>query len=288
VGERPILLSELRHRARPHQYRILVSIPEPARQTAAETEMFRELLNRMIDDRLEEQAADKAHLTVTSEEVDAALQRVAGGAKISVRDLVSEAHKQGLTEQDYRDEIRRQLLEGKLVNLRVRGRVRVTEQDARAYYAHWVKGLGDQVDARILALRILPGSTPSTIKAREVFAQQLVKDARAGKDFCELVKDYSDDATTKDTCGSGGPRPLQMLVPQLQQAVGAMNPGDVSDPILLPDQAVLIVQLAPSKAPSFEQVKDQMTEYAYGDAMERQRKQWLLELRRGVYIDVRL
>src|SRR5262249_60895354 len=72
VGERPILLSELRHRARPHQYRIMVSIPDPARQTAAETEMFRELLNRMIDDRLEEQAADKAHLTVTPEEVGGA------------------------------------------------------------------------------------------------------------------------------------------------------------------------------------------------------------------------
>ena len=291
VGERPILLSELRHRGRPHQYRIVAQIPDPARQTAAETEMFRELLNRMIDDRLEEQAADKAHLTVTPEEVDGALKNVAANAKISVRDLVGEARKQGLTEQDYRDEIRRQILEGKLVNLRVRGRVRVTEQDARASYTHWLKEVGEQhqVDVRILALRILPGSNQSDVKARETLALQIATDARSGKDFCELVKNYSEDTTTKDTCGSRGPQPFQLLVPELQQAISGMKAGEVADPIKIGEQAILVVQLAQApKIPTFEQVKDQMTERAFGEAMERQRKQWLLELRRGVYIDVRL
>ena len=119
VGERPILLSELRSRARPFMYRILATTPDPTRQAAEETEMFRELLNRMIDDRLEEQAADKAHLSVTPEEIDAAIRNVANSARIQVRDLVEEAKKQGLTEQDYRDEIRRQVLEGKLLQLRV-------------------------------------------------------------------------------------------------------------------------------------------------------------------------
>jgi peptidyl-prolyl cis-trans isomerase SurA len=291
VGERPILLSELRHRARPHQYRIMVSIPDPARQTAAETEMFRELLNRMIDDRLEEQAADKAHLAVTPEEVDGALKNVAAGAKISVRDLIGEARKQGLTEQDYRDEIRRQILEGKLVNLRVRGRVRVTEQDARASYGHWLKEVDQQqqVEVRILALRILPGTSQVDINARVTLALDLAMQTRGGKDFCELVKNYSEDATTKDTCGSRGPQPFQLLVPELQQAVQALKPGEVSDPIRIGDQAVLLLQLQQApKIPTFEQVKDQMTERAFGEAMERQRKQWLLELRRGVYIDVRL
>jgi peptidyl-prolyl cis-trans isomerase SurA len=177
------------------------------------------------------------------------------------------------------------------VNLRVRGRVRVTEQDARASYGHWLKEVGEQhqVDVRILALRILSGSNQSDIKARETLALSIVKDARAGKDFCELVKDYSEDTTTKDSCGSRGPQPFGLLVPELQQAVQTMKAGEISDPIRIGDQAVLIVQLTEApKIPTFEQVRDQMTERAFGEAMERQRKQWLLELRRGVYIDVRL
>ena len=110
--------------------------------------MFRELLNRMIDDRLEEQAADKAHIAVTPEEVDAAIKNIAQNGRIAVKDLIYEARREGLSEQDYRDEIRRQVLEGKLVQLRVRGRVRVTEEDARAAYTHLGQGDGGPVAGR--------------------------------------------------------------------------------------------------------------------------------------------
>jgi peptidyl-prolyl cis-trans isomerase SurA len=51
---------------------------------------------------------------------------------------------------------------------------------------------------------------------------------------------------------------------------------------------VLVVQVAPPEPPQFDSVKDQMWERAYGEAMEHQRKLWLDELRRGVYVDVRL
>jgi peptidyl-prolyl cis-trans isomerase SurA len=291
VGERPILLSELRHRARPHLYRILATTPDPTRQAALETELFRDLLNRMIDDRLEEQAADKAHLAVSPDEIDNALKNIATSARITVKDLVGEAKKQGLTEQDYRDELRRQVLEGKLVNLRVRGRVRVTEQDARAAYGRVLKELDKEqpVDVSILALRILPGSTSEQLRARETFASDLSAQARGGKDFCELIKLYSDDQTTRDTCGSRGPQPVSALVPELQATLRGMKTGEVSDPIKIGNEAILIARLAQEvKVPTFEAVHDQMMERAYGEAMERQRKQWLLELRRGIYIDVRL
>ena len=82
VGERPILLTELRQRARPHLYRIAASTQNPTQAAAAESEMFRELLTRIIDERLEEQAADKAHLTVTPEEVDNGIKQVAAQARI--------------------------------------------------------------------------------------------------------------------------------------------------------------------------------------------------------------
>src|SRR3954463_16404577 len=144
VGERPILLSELRQRGRPHLWRIAASTQNPTQQAAQESEMFRELLNRLIDERLEDTAADKAHLTVSPEEVDAGIRQGASQKNLKPQDVINEAKKQGLTEQDYRDEIRRQVLEGKLIQLRVRGRVRVTEQDARAAYVHAQKDFVQQ------------------------------------------------------------------------------------------------------------------------------------------------
>lgn len=295
VGERPILLSELRLRARPHLFRIQLSTPDPSQQAAAESGMFRDLLNRMIDERLEETAADKAHLTVTPEEVDNGIRQVATQAKLSPKELVAEAKRQGLTEQDYRDEIRRQVLEGKLIQLRVRGRVRVTDQDARAAYAHLVKQIQSEspVDIKILALALSPGSTQQQVDTQRVVAQELANRARTGEDFCQLVLQFSMDPTTKNTCGSRGPIPIGQLNGDLQTAARTLKAGEISDAIYFRDpmgnQAILVVQggVQP-KVPPFEEVREQMMERAFVEATDRQRKLWLQELRRGVYIDIRL
>jgi peptidyl-prolyl cis-trans isomerase SurA len=290
VGDRPILLSELRHRGRPFLFRILVTTPNATQQAAAETEMMRDLLNRMIDDRLEEQAADKARIVVTAEEIDNAIRNVAAQARVRPSDLIGEAKRQGLSEQDYRDEIRRQLLEGKLVQLRVRGRVRVTEQDARAAYSHWVKDMTDQnpVEMRILALRLGAGTTDEQIKARETLAQDIVMKVRAGEDFCKMVTTYSDDNRTKQNCGSSGAQPMANLLAPLQDYAHTLKEGEVGDPLRIGQDAILVVQMAQRpKNPPYEQIKDQMTERAFGEAMERQRKLWLDELRRGVFLEVR-
>ena len=296
VGERPILLSELRLRGRPHLWRIAAATQNPTQQAAQESEMFRELLNRLIDERLEETAADKSHITVSPEEVDNGIRQVAAQTKLQPKDVINEAKKQGLTEQDYRDEIRRQVLEGKLIQLRVRGRVRIAEQDARSAYAHWVRDMTQQqpVDLKIIVLQIPPGSNAQTAAARDVLAQELVIRARRGDDYCALVSNFSQDPTTANTCGSRGAVPMSALFPELQQAAKSLKPGETADPIAFRDptgnSAILIVQLASQqpKVPPYEQVKDQMMERAFGEATERQRKIWLTELRRGVYIDVRL
>jgi peptidyl-prolyl cis-trans isomerase SurA len=198
VGERPILLSELRQRGWPHLWRIAASTPNATQQAAQECEMFRELLNRLVDERLEETAADKAHVTVSPEEVDNGIRQVASQTKLQPKDVINEAKKQGHTEQDYRDEIRRQVLEGKLIQLRVR----VTEQDAVVAYNRWTKEMQQQhpVDLKIIVLQVPPGSSAQVAAARDTLAQELVIRARRGDDYCELVSSYSEDPTTKNTC----------------------------------------------------------------------------------------
>lgn len=290
IGDRPVLLSELRARARPFLAQIAASAGTPAQQAAAESEMFRDLLDRMIDERLEEQAAEKAKLAVSAEEIDGAMSNVATQAHVSVRELVNEAKKRGLSEQEYRDEIRRQLLEGKLIQLRVRGRVRVTEEDARALYSHFLVDLAKEspVDVRVLALRILPGSTEGQAMARLSLGADIVSKVRKGDDFCKLVEAYTDDMESRTTCGSRGPQPFAALIPQLQEAIKTMTPGQVTDPIRIGGEAIVIVQLVSrSKVPTYAEAHDQLMNRAMNDAMERQRKAWLQELRRGVYVDKR-
>ncbi len=291
VGERPILLSELRLRAKPHLERLARSAPTPAEQAAAESAIYRDLLDRMIDERLVESAADKAHLTVTQDEIDRALDAVAAENRMSRRSVLDDAQRQGLTEAEYRDELRRQLLEGKLVQLRVRDRVHVTEHDARVAYAHWEKehAAAHLVDVRILPLTVPAGASARFSAAQHALAQQIADRARSGESFCQLVRTY----TGTSSCGSFGEMPLEALLPELRDAAQSLRPGGTSDPIDLYDAlgntSVLVIHLGPTPTlPPFELVEKEMIERARIEATERQRRLWLQEVRRGVYVDLRL
>jgi peptidyl-prolyl cis-trans isomerase SurA len=300
IGERPVLWTELLKRAAASRIQIRMQTRDPNIISVQEQEMYKELLEKMIDDRLEEQQADRAHISVTSEEVDRGIANIAsqaqaqGGKPVTADDVIAEVRRRGLTEQDFRDEIRRQIVEGKLIELRVRPRVRVTDQDAHAAYQHWAQEMADQqpIDVRILVKRIPAQATATQYQAIAALAQQLSDWARAGQDFCQLVAQYSDDTSTRGTCGSHGTQPTAALLPAIQNAIRTMKPGTVSDPIALQsgsDEAlVILMPMGTATVPPFDQVKNEMMQRALLEGLERARKQWLQELRQKVYIDVRL
>src|SRR4051794_39963894 len=70
VDEHPIFLSELRQHARPHLNRVDAMGGDTKQRADLKAAATRETLDRMIEERLEEQQAEKAHLTVSSAEVD--------------------------------------------------------------------------------------------------------------------------------------------------------------------------------------------------------------------------
>ncbi len=299
VGERPVFWTELLHRAKPSRIQIRMQAGDPNVVSVQEQEMYKELLEKMIDERLEEQQADKAHIAVSPEEIDRALSNIAAQAQqtqnrpVSVQDLLGEVRRRGMTEQDFREELRWQVLEAKLVELRVRPRVRVTEQDARAAYQHWAQELKQQqpVDVRIIALRVNP-PTAQVAQAKLALAQEIVNQARQGTDFCKLVDTYSDDVSTRPTCGSHGSQALASLQPPIQAAIKAFKPGTVSDPIpmqLGQEEVILVLMpMGQASAQPYESVKNEMMQRATLDGLERAKKLWLQELRQNVYIDVRL
>ena len=80
--------------------RIALSTQNASQAAAAESDLMRELLTRLIDDRLEEGAA-RAKRTSRSptKEIDSGLRQVASQNGIDPKVLVAEAKRQGLTER---------------------------------------------------------------------------------------------------------------------------------------------------------------------------------------------
>lgn len=289
VGEKPILLSELRRRATPELTLVAARTSGDTAQIAvAEPQIFKSTLDQLIDERLMEQQADRAHITVSLGQIDEAIRNKASALGLSTKDLLAIAVRQGFSEQDYRDEVRRQLLEGRLIQLRVAGRVTITETDARATYGHLARQLEDepQVELQVLALRV--AQSPGSADAKNLLASEIIRRGASGEDFCDLVRQFSDDVSTRDTCGDPGAQLLRNIQPDARRQLTTMNDGDISLPTRLGEAIVVFRLKRRVVLPPFEQIKEQMYEQATEQAVLRQRDLWVQELRRGVYLDIRL
>lgn len=291
VGDQAILLSDLRARARPFLARIHEQLPHGAQRAAATSQLYGQLLDRMIEEELERLAAGKANVTVTAREVDDALARIAAQNNVTVQVVINEARRSGLNERQYRQEIRRQLLEAKLLNLRVQGRLRVTEDDLRTAYQKLVQEERKRLTFRAAWIRLGTASRgPEQLHARRRLAEQLVEQARTGVDFGALARQHSDDPTTRQRGGVLGQLRPGQLPAALDTVARGLEVGAVSEPIRQGDEFVVlkVVDRQPSALPTFEEARDELGQRVYMEKMEQARNAWLKGLRKRTHVDVRL
>ncbi len=304
VGDQAIFLSDLHERSIPYLRQIVKQVPPGAQRAAAESQMNRDLLNKMIEEELEVQAAERAKIKVTPEDIDNALKTIAAQRQMTVPKLVEyNQQRSGMTEQDYREELGRQVLEGKMLNLRVRGRIRITEEELRSTFAQTLREERAQLEYHPawIVLRILPDSSDAAVEERRKLAADLAKRARKGEDFAEMARKYSDDASTKERGGDlgirapvktaaaqSGKRPI--LAQELEDVVMKLEPGDVTDPIEIGD-AIGIIKLVsrqPSHYTTFEDARDEMIGRLQNDLLGKEKEQWIEELKRRTHVDKRM
>ncbi len=304
IGDKPILLSELRARARPFLLQIVATVPAGAQQAAAQSQVLKDLLEKMVDEELEAQAAARASITVTGQEIDNAFENIAASQGVTKEALFKAARaRNGLTDQDYRDEMRRQILEGKMIQLRVKGRVRITEEDVKTMYDRVVREerkLRDYHPAWIV-LRILPGSSVDAVAERKAQADEIAARAKKGEDFAKLAAMYSDDTASKESGGDIGVRTPQgspqaaggkgqVLSPELEAALMPLEPGDIAAPVQV-GQAIVVMKLLsrqPSRYTGYKEARPEMIQRLQAEVMDKAKKKWLEELRRRTHVDVRL
>jgi peptidyl-prolyl cis-trans isomerase SurA len=282
VGDRPILLSDVRQRTLPF-YKTLP--PNPTERAAALSTLYSQMLEKMVEEELIARAAVKAQVQVTREEVDAALDRVAKGNGVEVEALFAEVEASGISRAQYRNEIRRQLTDAKVVNLRVQGRLRVSEDEVRREYDALVEEERKQLLMRAAVIRIADSGQASAELARSVAER-----ARAGADFGELCRQHCTDEQLRQSAGllpSGIPSDLPK---ELARATASLEVGQVSSPIKSGKDWVIVtvVERDPSALPPFEDAVNQLSQRVQLKKMEKARADWLKTLRKQHHVRIRL
>ncbi|HMJ13362.1 MAG TPA: peptidylprolyl isomerase [Polyangiaceae bacterium] len=292
VGEKAILFSDLRDRARPMLLRVHTEVPAGAQRSAAISQVYKVLLDSLIDEELELRAASRSKIVVTAKEIDDALARIASQNKLSVEQVIEEATRAGLSERQYRSELRRQVLEAKLLNLRLQGRIRVTDEDTRGAYRRIV--LEERRKHRFrpawIVLPIPSGASSDALAEQRRLAESISQQAANGADFAELARQHSSDTRTRASGGLLAWMKPGQLAPLLDRIALSLAAGQVSGPVRLDDRLVIlkVVERDPSELPSYEDARSELAERVYMEKMNKARRQWLDSLRRRTHVDVRL
>ena len=122
VDGQPILASELRRRAAPHE-RALGRRELPAwRLAELRRVLLRETLRRLVEERLILGDARARHTSVSDDEIERAFDAIAAQNGLDRTELEASLEVHGWTRAEYRRELSAQVLEGKLLAERVRGR----------------------------------------------------------------------------------------------------------------------------------------------------------------------
>ena len=235
--------------------------PESADGKKLLEEAKHKALDALIDERLVMQQANELKLSVTPEEVDRAIEEVKRQNKLDDATFSEALKGQGFTMEAYRKNLKRQILNLKVVNTAVRSRVTVGDDEVKTYYQQNARQLGGDKTAHLrqILVAVPADANPDEVERKKRVAGKVVELARGGTSFQELAKKYSDDETTRDDGGDAGWVGKGVLVETLEDAIAGMDPGDVRGPVRTA-RGWMVLQVVERKQGDirlFDEVKEQ-------------------------------
>lgn len=145
VDREPITWFELMRRATPLLPQV-EQVPEADREKARE-QLMRQLLDKLIAERLIAMRAQELGLTIFDDAVDRALESIAQRVKRTVPEVLGELRKIGYSEAEYREEIRLQLLEVRVLSQDVGPKVRLEGLSEKDFEEKFVRAKVDFLNA---------------------------------------------------------------------------------------------------------------------------------------------
>jgi peptidyl-prolyl cis-trans isomerase SurA len=246
-------------------------------------------LEELIEARLIEELVRQAELYVSDEEVDQTIASIAEENGLTVEQLRGNVVFHGMSFEEYRTQIKRDLERRNIVNAAVGSKVNVEESETRRLYdqrfANQPTG-GEAVHVRQLLVTYgeKPKPDRATACARVEAGLQRI---RAGEDFAQVAREISEVAP-KDG-GDIGWLHLDSVATWMSDALAPLEPGATSDVLVLPFGCTLLnlVERREVEPVTYEQAHAALTQELWERKLAEAYQEWIDQLREKTYIDRR-
>lgn len=203
----------------------------------AENVLRQQVLERIIVDKLQLQAAERASVKVDDETLGMAVQKIASRNGLSLDQFRLALEKEGLSYADFTGQIRDEIAISRLRSSQITSRIKVSDREIDNYLAEGgTLGSGDE-NAEFHLGHILiatpPGPSSGEVQVAQEKAEKLAVELQHGKDFKQVAVSYSNDSLALSG-GDLGWRKAQDLPGQLAELVLQMREGEIKGPLRSP------------------------------------------------------
>lgn len=194
----------------------------------------RQVMERMVAERLQQQAARQYGFTVSDERLERAISQVAEQNRKSPEDLRRESEKEPGGYRAFREELRGQLLVQQFIEREVNNRVNVSEAEVENFLAaRSGRDGGVEYNISHILLGLPESASPEVIARARQKAEGLLADLRKGADFGQLAVANSQGQNALEGGGLGWKQAGQL--PDLfVNALRTLQPGTVSEVLRSP------------------------------------------------------
>ncbi len=189
----------------------------------------KQMLERLIVDRVQIQFAKEVGLRIPDAELDAALRRIAENNRLSLADFRTALERDGIEWRRFREDIREEMTIARLREREVESRIVVSDGEIDNYLSH-----PEQANQTALVtlghiiVRVPEQADPAKLAQLRARAEDALARIRAGEDFSQVAASFS-EAPDALSGGLLEPRPADRLPTLYAEAVAKLQPGEVSD-----------------------------------------------------------
>ena len=166
VNDEIITLVQLNKMLTPYREKIEAGTGTEKQKKEMMESLERKMLHQLIDRSLANQEAERYHIHISDEELDKAIANFKKMNNLDEENFQKALESQHMTFEEYRDRIRQDILQSRLINRAVRSKVIVTDTDIKAYYDEHAKEFAGTEKYELRNILVRDEKTIKEVKAK--------------------------------------------------------------------------------------------------------------------------
>jgi peptidyl-prolyl cis-trans isomerase SurA len=252
-------------------------------------EVRRAVLNTLINQKITEQQIAKLGIKLTEKDIEEAIEKVKRENNLTQEGLLQALRSEGITPEEYRERIKRELEHLRLMNYEVKSKIVITEEDLRRYYQEHSEDFTGTHEVKLarLLLRVENPEDRGEMKSAIGLGEEILRKLKQGHSFSEMAQAYSQGPAGPEG-GYLGWLPFDQLDPQLKERVAKLAPGEYTDLERCQSgvQIIMLMDEKKGRVTPFEEVRDAIYSNIFKGKVEERYAAWLNELREQSFIKV--